>query len=70
MHWESVDPEWWVPQGYTVIRIDGRGTGKSPGTAHNLTMREAEDYYDAIEWAAVTQGERLGEDRNPHDYCE
>jgi len=53
MHWETVDPEWWVPQGYVVIRVDGRGTGKSPGTPHNLTMREAEDYYDAIEWAGT-----------------
>lgn len=53
MHWETVDPEWWVPQGYAVIRVDGRGTGKSPGTAHNLTMREAEDYYDAVEWAGA-----------------
>ena len=53
MHWESVDPEWWVPQGYAVIRVDGRGTGKSPGTAHNLTMLEAEDYHDAVEWAGV-----------------
>lgn len=53
MHWETVDPEWWVPQGYAVVRVDGRGTGKSPGTAHNLTMGEAEDYYDAVEWAGT-----------------
>jgi len=53
MHWETVDPEWWVPQGYAVVRIDGRGTGKSPGTPRNLTAREAEDYFDAVEWAAA-----------------
>jgi len=53
MHWETVDPEWWVPQGYTVIRVDARGTGKSPGTPRNLTMLEAEDYFDAIEWAGT-----------------
>lgn len=53
MHWETVDPEWWVPQGYVVIRVDARGTGKSPGRPHNLTMREAEDFYDAVEWAGT-----------------
>src|SRR5262245_40403221 len=21
MHWETVNPEWWVPQGYVVIRV-------------------------------------------------
>jgi predicted acyl esterase len=36
MHWETVDPEWWVPQGYAVVRYDTRGTGKPPGRAHAL----------------------------------
>ena len=53
MHWETVNPEWWVPQGYVVIRVDARGTGKSPGTPNLLTMREAEDFYDAVEWAGT-----------------
>jgi predicted acyl esterase len=53
MHWETVNPEWWVPQGYVVIRVDARGTGKSPGRPNQLTMREAEDFYDAVEWAGV-----------------
>ncbi|MFC1978040.1 CocE/NonD family hydrolase [Chloroflexota bacterium] len=53
MHWETVDPEWWVPQGYVVIRVDTRGTGKSPGRPRILTMREAEDFYDAVEWAGT-----------------
>ena len=52
MHWESVNPEWWVPQGYVVLRVDGRGTGKSPGQVRGLSEDEARDYYDAIEWAA------------------
>jgi predicted acyl esterase len=52
MHWESVNPEWWVPQGYVVIRVDGRGTGKSPGQVRGLSEDEARDYYDAVEWAA------------------
>ncbi len=53
MHWETVNPEWWVPQGYVVIRVDTRGTGKSPGRPRLLSMREAEDFYDAVEWAAA-----------------
>jgi len=53
MHWETVNPEWWVPQGYVVIRVDTRGAGKSPGTPRLLTMREAEDFHDAVEWAGT-----------------
>ena len=53
MHWETVNPEWWVPQGYAVIRIDTRGTGKSKGKPSLLSMREAQDFYDAIEWVAT-----------------
>ena len=50
MHWETVNPQWWVPHGYVVVRIDARGTGKSPGRPSVLSMREARDFYDAIEW--------------------
>src|SRR5262245_5466597 len=53
MHWETVDPEWWVPRGYAVIRCDTRGTGKSPGRPRLLSRAEAEDFYDAIEWAGT-----------------
>jgi predicted acyl esterase len=53
MHWETVNPEWWVPQGYVVIRVDARGTGKSPGRNERLSSAEARDFYDAVEWAAA-----------------
>jgi uncharacterized protein len=53
MHWETVNPEWWVPLGYAVIRCDSRGTGKSPGRARLLSVSEAEDFYDAVEWAGT-----------------
>jgi predicted acyl esterase len=53
MHWETVNPEWWVPQGYVVVRCDSRGTGKSPGRARLLSVSEAEDFYDAVEWAGT-----------------
>ncbi len=51
MHWETVDPEWWVPRGYAVVRCDTRGTGKSSGRPRMLSRTEAEDFYDCVEWA-------------------
>lgn len=42
----------WVPRGYAVIRVDGRGIGKSGGTVSPFSRQEAEDYYDVIEWVA------------------
>ncbi len=53
MHWETVNPEWWVPQGYAVIRVDTRGTGKTPGRPRLLSRQEATDFYDAVEWAGT-----------------
>jgi len=50
---ETVDTSEWVPHGYVVIRIDSRGVCKSPGLQAPLSRQEAEDYYDAIEWAGV-----------------
>jgi putative CocE/NonD family hydrolase len=49
--WEVPDPEVWVPDGYVVIRVDARGSGKSPGRIDPFTEREIRDLYDAIEWA-------------------
>jgi putative CocE/NonD family hydrolase len=31
MNWEAVNPEWWCPRGYACVRVDSRGSGKSPG---------------------------------------
>jgi predicted acyl esterase len=42
----------WVPRGYVVVRVDGRGVGRTPGTASPFSVQESLDYYDAIEWAA------------------
>lgn len=50
---ETVDTSVWVPEGYVCIRVDGRGVGQSPGVQAPWSVQEAEDYYDAIEWAGT-----------------
>ena len=51
--WEVVDPEKWVPDGYTCVRVDSRGCGRSPGFIDHFSPRETQDFYDCIEWAGV-----------------
>ena len=51
--WEAVDPEKWVPDGYICVRVDSRGSGRSPGYLHPWSPREIKDYHDCIEWAAI-----------------
>jgi predicted acyl esterase len=53
MNWETINPQWWVPRGYAAVRVDSRGTGKSPGQYEPWSLAEAVDFYDAIEWAAA-----------------
>jgi uncharacterized protein len=53
MNWETVTPEWWVPRGYGCVRVDARGSGRSPGQCDPWSLAEAIDFYDAIEWAAA-----------------
>ena len=52
-NWEVVDPEKWVSKGYCIIRVDSRGTGRSPGYIDHFSPRETKDFYDCIEWAGV-----------------
>jgi predicted acyl esterase len=51
--WELPDPERWVPDGYVIVRVDSRGTGRSPGIIDPWSPRETKDFYDCIEWAAA-----------------
>jgi predicted acyl esterase len=53
INWETPNPETWVPKGYVVVRVDGRGTGASPGHLDLLAAENSEAYYDAVEWAAA-----------------
>jgi len=51
-NWEVVDPEKWVPDGYVCVRVDARGSGRSPGYLDLNSEREIHDLYLCIEWAA------------------
>lgn len=48
---ETVNTATWVPNGYVVIRVDGPGTGKSPGTLAPWGIETAEAFRDVIQWA-------------------
>ncbi|GHJ37986.1 peptidase S15 [Streptomyces sp. TS71-3] len=52
-NWETADPEKWVPDGYVCVRVDSRGSGRSPGRLDIFSPRETRDYYECIEWAGV-----------------
>ena len=47
---ETVNTADWVPHGYVVVRVDGPGTGKSPGKLAPWGFATAEAFRDAIEW--------------------
>jgi uncharacterized protein len=51
-NYEFPDPERFVPDGYALVRVDVRGTGRSPGVMDLLSARETQDLYECIEWAA------------------
>ncbi|MBN9408246.1 MAG: CocE/NonD family hydrolase [Burkholderiales bacterium] len=51
--WEVADPERWVPDGFVLIVVDARGSGKSAGYLDVFSPRETRDYFECIEWAGV-----------------
>ncbi len=50
---ETPDPEMWTPEGYVVVKVDSRGSGKSAGKLDVNSPGEFRDFHDAIEWAAA-----------------
>ena len=50
---ETPDPETWARDGYVVVKVDSRGSGKSAGKLDVNSPGEFRDFHDAIEWAAV-----------------
>lgn len=53
LRWEVVDPERWVPDGFVVIQVDARGTGRSEGYLDPFGPVETRDFYEWIEWAGT-----------------
>ena len=53
--WELVDPERWIPDGYAVVRVDSRGTGRSPGYVDPWSPRETQDFFECIEWSGTQE---------------
>lgn len=53
LRWEVPDPERWIPDGFIIVVVDTRGSGKSPGYMDPRQPRENQDYYELIEWAGV-----------------
>ena len=51
-NYEFPDPERFVRDGYVLVRVDARGTGRSPGFMDLFSKRETQDFYDCVEWAA------------------
>ena len=47
---ETVNTADWVPHDYVVVRVDGPGTGGSPGKLAPWGFSTAEAFRDAIEW--------------------
>ena len=45
----------WVPDGYIVMHVDSKGLGNTPGEYCQFGRPEANDYYDAIEWAGTRE---------------
>ena len=53
LRWEVPDPERWVPDGFAIVVVDTRGSGKSPGYLDPRQPRENQDYFELIEWAGT-----------------
>ena len=52
-YFERANTRDWVPRGYVVMNVESRGLGDVPGKAYQFGRPEADDYYDAIEWAGA-----------------
>ncbi len=49
---EAPDPAYWVPRGFAVIHVDGRGSGVSAGKRDPLGERTISDYCEVLDWAS------------------
>ena len=51
--WESPDPNFWVPAGYTLVNLNLTGYANAVGEAELMSHQQGEDYYAAIKWVAA-----------------
>ncbi|MFM9970124.1 MAG: CocE/NonD family hydrolase [Burkholderiales bacterium] len=50
---EAPDPVFWVPNSYALVAVNNRASGESEGeTFAHLAPQMADDFHDAVEWAA------------------
>lgn len=43
---------YWTRNEYTVVRVDERGLGQSPGILDTMSRGTSEAFFDVVEWAA------------------
>ncbi|MEM9101362.1 MAG: CocE/NonD family hydrolase [Pseudomonadota bacterium] len=48
--WESPDPSFWIPAGYTLVNLNLPGFANSGGPASIMSEHQGQSYRDAIEW--------------------
>lgn len=51
--WESPDPNFWVPAGYTLVNLNLPGYANSGGPASILSAHQGRCYREAIAWVAA-----------------
>ena len=49
--WESSDPGFWVPAGYTLINVNMPGFSNSGGPASIISRHQGQCYREAVVWA-------------------
>jgi predicted acyl esterase len=51
--WESPDPNFWVPEGYTLVNLNLPGFANSGGPASIMSEHQGKCYREAIAWVAA-----------------
>lgn len=55
MRYERFHAESWVADGYCLVHIDVGGSGSSPGILDPWSVKDADQYEDAIAWVAAQE---------------
>ena len=65
MTWETPNPEWWVPHGYAVVRVDSRGAARSPAGSLAGSLAGAPGDGDAVMSVTLPSGASRAAARRP-----